>query len=72
MNRTRPDRLPAGITGFTATLTLDAGLVAPRLSVTVSEKINVVATATDGAVNVGCDTVLLESVTAAPETWVQA
>ena len=55
--------LPAGA-GFTVTFTVAAGLAAPRLSVTTSEKVSVAAATTVGAVNVGCDVVPLVSVTA--------
>jgi hypothetical protein len=44
-------------------LTTAAGLVAPRLSVTTSEKVNVAAVATVGAGKVGCEVVPLVSVT---------
>ena len=70
-NVMRPVRLPAG-SGLTLMLTAAAGLVAPRLSVTVSEKVSVVAVATPGAVKVGCATVPLDSVTALPAVCVQA
>ena len=63
--------LPA-TAGFTVTLTVDAALAAPRLSVTISENVNVVAVATDGAVKVGCETAALLSETAVPAVWVQA
>ena len=40
--------------GFTVIVTVAAPLLAKRLSVTTSEKVNVVATVTSGAMNVGC------------------
>ena len=56
---------------FTVTLTVAAGLVAPRLSVTTSEKVSVVVVATVGAGKVGCEVVPLESVTVGvPAVWV--
>ena len=59
--------------GFTVTLTVEAVLLAPRLSRTTSEKVSVVVAATEGAAKVGCATVELESVTAGlPAVWVQA
>src|SRR5690349_5482342 len=54
------------IGGFTVTVTVEAALDAPRLSVTTREKVRVVALATVGAVNVGCEAVALLSVTAVP------
>jgi hypothetical protein len=55
--------LPA-TAGFTTTLTVEAALVAPRLSVTTSEKVSVEAAATVGATNVGRALAPLASVTA--------
>ena len=52
--------------GFTVTVIVEAGLAEPRLSVTTSENVSVVALPTAGAVNVGCDAVTLLSVTAVP------
>ena len=70
---TRPVTLVLPATGgLTVTLTVAAGLAAPRLSVTTSEKVSVVAAATVGAVKVGCDAVLLDEVTAVPAVCVHA
>jgi hypothetical protein len=52
--------------------TVDAVLAWPRLSVTTSEKVNVVAPAGDGAVKVGCAALLFDSVTAVPAVCDQA
>jgi MoxR-like ATPase len=52
--------------GFTVTVIVEAGLAEPRLSVTTSENVRAVALATVGAGNVGCEVVVLLSVTAAP------
>ena len=78
-NGTRPNVIwPVTLTlpataGFTITLTVEAALVAPRLSVTTSEKVNVVAVATVGAANVGMAAVALVSVMAgAPAVCVHA
>ena len=70
MARVRSVTLPGDIdvargSGFTVTLTVAAGLAAPRLSVTTSEKVSVVAAATVGAVKRGLRrSVPLVSVTA--------
>ena len=59
--------------GFTITLTVEAALFTPALSLTVRENVNVVAAVTVGAVNVGCEAVALESVMAGvPAVCVQA
>jgi len=58
--------------GVMVTLTVEAELVAPRSSVTVSEKVRMVELATAGAVKVGCEAVELLSVTAGPAVCVQA
>ena len=59
--------------GFTVTLTVAAGLIAPRLSVTTSENVSVDASATVGAGNVGCAVVPLVRVTVGvPAVCVQA
>ena len=59
--------------GFTVTVTVAGALATPRLSVTVSENVSVVAAATVGAGKVGCDVVGFVSTTVgAPAVWVQA
>ena len=52
--------------GLTVILTVDAALAAPRLSVTISENVSVVALGTVGPGNVGCEAEALLSVTAVP------
>ena len=57
VNRTRPVTMPAA-GGFTVTVTDAAALLAPRLSVTTSEKVSVVTAATVGAERWLCVVVL--------------
>jgi hypothetical protein len=56
--------------GLIVITTVAAGLTAPRLSVTTSENVTVEAAMTLGAVNVGCETVALESTATGPAVWV--
>jgi hypothetical protein len=59
--------------GFTVIVTVEGGLAAPALSVTMSENVSVAAAATCGAGKVGCATLVLDSVTVGdPAVWVQA
>jgi hypothetical protein len=67
----RPVTLPAA-GGFTVTLTVEAALGAPSSSVTTSENVSVAAVVTVGAVNVGCEALALDKVTAVPAVCVQA
>ena len=53
-------------TGLTVMFTVDAVLLAPRLSVTTSEKVSVATAADTGAGNVGCTAEAFESDTVAP------
>ena len=71
--RTRPVTFTLPATGgFTVMITVEAALTAPRLSVTTSENVRLVAATTVGAVKPGCAAVALESVTVTPAVCVQA
>ena len=72
MKRTVPVTLPTG-SGLIDTVTVAGALATPTPSVTTSENVNVVSVLTAGAVKVGAEAVVLESVTAGePAVCVQA